>query len=78
MIAQNDHNKILSFFYLLHVFPGGLEKSKNGKMISDSTVSEPTISASLFFMIDIVCSSQELDWHSHTSLSLAPNAYLKC
>ena len=73
MIAQNDRNKILSFFYLLHFFPGGLEKLENGK-----TISEPTSSASLLFMICIVCSSQELDWHPQTGLTQPLNAYLKC
>ena len=31
IIAQNDNNKILSNFVLLHFFPGCLEKLKNGK-----------------------------------------------
>ena len=33
MIAQNDRKKILSNFYLLHIFPGCLEKLKNGKNV---------------------------------------------
>ena len=31
MIAQNDRNKILSNFVLLHFFPVGPEKLENGK-----------------------------------------------
>ena len=73
MIAQNDRKEILSYVYLLHFFPCGLEKLKEGK-----TISEPTISASLFFMIDTVRSSQDLGWAPHTGLILAPNPYLKC
>ena len=33
MIAQNDRNKILSNYLLLHFFPGCLEKLKNGKNV---------------------------------------------
>ena len=33
MIAQNDRNKILSNFVLLHFFPVGPEKLENGKNV---------------------------------------------
>ena len=41
-------------------------------------ISEPTSSASLLFMIFIVRSSQELDWHPRTGLTQPSNGYLKC
>ena len=31
MIAQNDHNKIVSHFYFIYFFPGGLKKLKKGQ-----------------------------------------------